>query len=400
MIPTLPSSIVPKTRTRFPRLRAWLARLPLTREGLFWFVIASVLLLVGLLKAINLVTLLASLLVVLVLWNWWAARRQLRPVHAQNWEEEPPFAQTPFQAAVRLHNRGQRPIGGLEVFTGAGPLRPRWFVSELAAGADVVLQAEVTYPRRGRVDGEALTVASGYPLGLVRLQHRCEPQLPRVVLPRLGRLHRAQLRRFLSRHSPQLGQTRSLPSPSPMAQTEFHGLRPYRPGDSPRHVHWRTSARRGELMVREYEDWPNDDLTVILEARRDPAADEDADADADARLELAIRLTATVCWDWCRQTGDRLVFVVAGTAVTIQDGVTDRALARTLLERLALEPGAAVIDTSQLAARLQERRLPVGPILVISPSESDLALRLQQQLRRRVAAVVAGSGEAAAFFED
>ncbi len=98
------------------------------------------------------------------------------------------------------------------------------------------------------------------------------------------------------------------------------------------------------------------------------------------------------------------MLAVLGRTVTVQDGVTGHALARTLLERLALEPGEAgsnadALDIDALAAALLERRLPAGPILVINPDESDLGVRLQDHLRRRVVAVAANSAEAAGFFE-
>jgi uncharacterized protein (DUF58 family) len=378
---------------RIQRLRAWIAQVPLTLEGWLWFIIGVGLLVVGLLKSINLITLFASLLVVLVLWNVWQARRQVRPVRADRAVDEPAFALTPFALAVRLCNEGRQAVAGLEVFDGPPSSRQNWRVPELTEGADLVLRAEITYPRRGRVPAETLAVRSGYPLGLVRFEQRSAEGEGRVVLPRLGALHRAQLRRFLSRRSPNAGQTRSLPSPSPTAQAEFHGLRAYRPGDSLRHVHWRTSARHGELMVREYEDWPNDDLTLVVEATRH------ADSLDDPHLERAISLGATICWDWCRQTGDRLVLAVVGAEVTVHEGVTGPALARAMLERLALEAGAVSIDADQLVARLREHRLPTGPILVISPTTSDLALRLQFSLRRRAVPLSADSDETAAVFE-
>src|SRR5207237_602192 len=117
----------------------------------------------------------------------------------------------------------------------------------------------------------------------------------------------------------------------------------------------------GSLMVREYEDWPNDDLTVVLDARREAGAGD------DPLLEQAISLAATICWEWCRQTGDRLLLAVAGAEMTVQEGATGRELAQALLERLALEHGATDGDADRIIAQLQGRKLSPGPILVISP---------------------------------
>jgi uncharacterized protein (DUF58 family) len=352
-----------------------------------------VLLPIGLLKGINLVTLLASMLLVLVLWNWWEARRQVRRVTAQRLDDEPAFAKTPYRWGVRLKNTGRRAAGGIEVFDGHGADRPSQFVAELRTGQTVDLHGEITYERRGRVEYGALTIRSGHPLGLASVRRLAEPAGSLIVLPRLGRLHRAQLQRYMSRRSASLGQSRGVPCHAPTAQAEFYGLRPYRPGDSLRHLHWRTTARRGELMVREYEEWPNDDLTLVLEARKGPR-----DADGPL-LEQAISLAATICWEWCRQTGDRLLLAVAGAEVTMQEGATAHALARVMLERLAIEPGAEEVDTDRLIALLRARKLSAGPIVYVSPRPSVIAAQLQFSLRRRNIPVAISSGDAAGFFE-
>src|SRR5438105_417655 len=125
------------------RLNTRLSRLPVTREGLLWFAIAVILLLIGLVKAINLITLLASMLAGLVLWNAWTARRQLLRVRAERREDEPAFAQTPFHWAVRLHNTARRAASGLDVRDGDGPLRQSWFVREIAAGGTLDLQGVI-----------------------------------------------------------------------------------------------------------------------------------------------------------------------------------------------------------------------------------------------------------------
>jgi uncharacterized protein (DUF58 family) len=46
---------------------------------------------------------------------------------------------------------------------------------------------------------------------------------------------------------------------------EPHGVREYLEGEPLRAVHWPTSARRGELMVRELEDAPRESVAVVLD---------------------------------------------------------------------------------------------------------------------------------------
>src|SRR5688500_7105737 len=90
------------------RLRQRLRRIPLSREGLFWFLIALAMLVTGLVKSIHLITLLAWLLIVLVLWNFWVARRQLLHVRVRRLRSEPIFALSPHRWAVQLRNPGRR----------------------------------------------------------------------------------------------------------------------------------------------------------------------------------------------------------------------------------------------------------------------------------------------------
>ena len=49
----------------------------------------------------------------------------------------------------------------------------------------------------------------------------------------------------------------------------FHALRDYVPGDDRRNVHWRTTARTGRLMVRQFEETRRSSLLVLLSTRQD-----------------------------------------------------------------------------------------------------------------------------------
>ena len=58
---------------------------------------------------------------------------------------------------------------------------------------------------------------------------------------------------------------------------DLHSVREYEQGESLRKVHWRSTARRGQLMVKELEDAPRDEIAVLL------------DADASAVVERQLR---------------------------------------------------------------------------------------------------------------
>ena len=69
---------------------------------------------------------------------------------------------------------------------------------------------------------------------------------------------------------------------------EPHGVREYVEGEPLRAVHWPTSARRGELMVRELEDAPRESIAVVL----DVDAGSVSGTRGDSSLDDAVRATA------------------------------------------------------------------------------------------------------------
>ena len=71
---------------------------------------------------------------------------------------------------------------------------------------------------------------------------------------------------------------------------DFHSVREYEQGESLRRVHWPTSARRGQLMVKELEDIANDGVVVVLDC--DPRCQ--AGAALESSFDTAVRVAGSV----------------------------------------------------------------------------------------------------------
>jgi uncharacterized protein (DUF58 family) len=387
MAPSPPSS--PSVGIRFPK------------AGLLWLLLFSLLLTLGLSKRVNLLVLLACPPLILWALNAWLAGWGLRRLTGRRAFVGPIFAGTPFAVRVTVVNLRRRAWFAVRINDPdpAGPLS--WFLPSLDGGQTVALAGERLLARRGRHTAPALVAASGHPFGLVQRTIELAPAEEMIVLPRLGRLNRSLLRRFLAGASPVARETPGKPQRRLAAQTELHGLRPFRFGDSPRWIHWRTTARRGELMVREFEDAPGDHLILVVDPALPSPSEIRAEGGAARRsrpLEDALSLAATVCWEWCRRPGERFLLAVAGAEPVMVDGDTGPAFAVRLLESLAVETGLGC-DPGLAADRLARRRLPAAPVLLVSAGDDRLGDALAARLNRPVARLSAADLDRLDFYE-
>jgi uncharacterized protein (DUF58 family) len=213
---------------------------------------------------------------------------------------------------------------------------------------------EIRPARRGVYEFGPVRVLSRFPLGLMERSFELGQIEQLIVYPRIGRLKpRWQRAAEFGESVGERVQMRARPG-----DDEFHRLREYRGGDNPRDIHWRTTARRNQLMVREYQHNRRQHLLLVVDlwVPQTPGA-----PDAE-RVELAVSFAATICVDQLQVGVESSVNLVLCGKSTSQSSRQEESIGG-LLEQLALvQPGpatglAAALDEAAQAALSRPRRV-------------------------------------------
>jgi len=253
-----------------------------------------------------------------------------------------------------------------------GPARLSGLIGadEVHAATGVVPKAGWTQARivgpltRGPIVAQDWVLQSSDPLGFFKFRRKGVNGELGLVLPRFTSLAERPLAREVEA---------SVSAPRAGSGMELFGVREYRAGDPLRRIHWRSSARLGELVVREYE--PPGVQTVGIFCDPSPPTREAADQVA--------RLAASEAWD-CIRGGGRVVLWAPGLEPSLPSEA--RSL-WALLEWLARYP-QATSDPGELP-------LVNDAVGVISRTRADLieALETVQLRGGRVRAWVVGEAE-------
>ena len=144
------------------------------------------------------------------------------------------------------------------------------------------------FPQRGVYRQEAFRIVTRFPFGFLQKARRLDLTTEALVYPAV-----AASSEFLEVLP---GLQGAMESQSKGRGQDLYALRGYLPNDSARHVHWKASARFGELMVREFAR--EDDCRVLLVFDpQSPAAQGDAAVERE-RFERAVTFCAALAWNF------------------------------------------------------------------------------------------------------
>ena len=216
---------------------------------------------------------------------------------------------------------------------------------------------------RGRYPIDAVAVVED-PFGLERIELPLERQPALVVYPRL-----VQLERLFSETGAHAREGRRVLLQRPSG-FDVHSVREYVEGDSLRKVHWRSTARRGRLMVKELEDSPRDELAVVLDGHAPSAVGESFD--------VAVRAAGSVLQAYARR-GRRAVLVVGGAAMHVQRVHAEGDWRRALELLAGAEPDGDLAAERLLSGDRNPAGLAIDLIVVTSRLPAALVERLVQR---------------------
>ncbi len=308
-------------------------RVRLTPVGWYYLVLSSFILGGAILQQFNLLVLLFVMLMVPLVWNWFVARKYVKHIVPMPLLPEVLEAFRPYPFDAMLENR-RRWGRCWSVMVHLTMLREgdKWrrrisgWTLQLPPRQKVRVRCGTLALARGRYRWEGAELECSFPLGLAQARRQWQWNRSWVVFPALGELTRAwHARGDKSEQATTTLRRRGL------LGGEFYDLRDYRPGDNPRWIHWRTSARRDGLVVRQFEDQTQQGLCLVLDlwfAHQDRTARHGA--------EVLISFAATVLADQVRRARVPVWLILLGDQVQQVRGPCSQATLHQALEALAL----------------------------------------------------------------
>lgn len=347
--------------------------LALTRVGVFYVAATIVLLAAATNTGNNGLFLVVATMIAVFLVSAWLARTNVRDLDLELDELGELYANSPCHLRFRLRHQGRLLPRWLLLLTidpddVEPPVRARRrpspiLVPSLAPGEETRGRLELMMRRRGLRRVRAVHVVSLFPLGLFRKGRHLATDLEILVFPEI-------FGAALSRPA-EAGRSGEETSRRPGWGHDLYALRDYRPGDDPRHMHWKQSARLGRLIFQQRQSEASQRLAIVFDNAVGPL-----DSEADRRrFERLVSEAATAALDFL-DDGFEVSLVTRDVRLPFATGRRQR---RHILEVLALVE-ALPAEARPLAAPLQASRS-----LELSMSETSGSGDVRISDRREVA---------------
>jgi len=332
----------------------------------------------------------AGLLIFALLWSWSGANwlrlaRQTRARRAQVGRY--------LEERFTIRNTSILPKLWLEVYDSSSlpGHRASHVLSNLGTQSVTSWAVRTLCVRRGEFQLGPLRIVAGDPFGLFEVERKISATSRLVVYPATVPIPDFALPTGL------LPGGDALRRRTHYITTNASGVREYAPGDSINRIHWRSTARRDRLMVKEFELDPLADIWLMMDGDRTVHVGDYTPSEQDAELlpwetnqtslpavteEYAVTIAASLAQYFLER--DRSVGLATNTHTeeVIQVDRGPRQLTK-ILETLAVVRASSGMPFEQLLT-IEGDHMPRGAtVIAITPSTREGWIGAAQRLLRR-----------------
>lgn len=339
----------------------------LTRSGYHFSFVAMFTIVGAVVRDLNLLAILAGLLIGTLIVQWRFARGSLFALGISRQLPSEVFAGDAFSVRYRVRNyRNWLPSWFLQVddrilsdVNRREEAKGHAAVTHLGCRDEQLAMFHCRITERGRYRLGPLRISTEFPFGLIRASRSDDRREEFVVYPRLGRLRKGW-RGWMMSEQPGLVVSRRRAG---ITEGDFYGLRDWQNGDSRRWIHWRTTARIGQLAVRQFEQQQRQQIGILVDLHQDVRDDES--------LERLIGFAATLINEVLRNPETQIAYAISGgPAISNRSGRSGE-FRRRVLSSLAL---ATRHSESTLHEKLRELvgvSDPHWPVVIASTRPMD-----------------------------
>jgi uncharacterized protein (DUF58 family) len=337
-----------------------------TKKASAYFALATILLVLGLLlQDWQLAALVLPLASLFFLSNVWGLPESVKVRLTHRVIPSNSFGDEDIRVRIEILNETNGNLGNVEVHElipdtikldkGAARIR-----TQLKLLEKLEVQLGFPSPIRGHYPVGPVVLRARDPFGLYLVEANADSEVL-SIMPRPERIRGAELR---PRHlGPWPG---VIPARVLGPGTEFYSMRGYVPGDDPKRINWKASARYRRLITNETEAERVTDVMIVLDT--DVTFYEAAEAEM---FERGVRAAASLASLLLRQ-GNRVGVILQGEERGIATPAFGKRHERNILYLLAAaRPGRSVLPTDYVIALLAKLLLPANAQIVIISSLMD-----------------------------
>jgi uncharacterized protein (DUF58 family) len=344
-------------------------RVAFTREGWSFVAILAFVVFGSILRQINLLVMLASMMIPALLFNWRMVISMIRRLGVKHSVAPWVFAGQTTVVELEVQNQSKTFTAWNVLLTDSlrrvGPWddeTPSRTIDLVAVSVEPQHQTHISYRcsfgERGIYRLGPVVVSCQYPFGLVSAWFQQLDTTELYVAPRLGQLEPTWNKRLdaLAVGLASAARRRGwLPD-------EFYGLRNWQQGDTTRAIHWRSTAKRGQLVVKQFDQPTDRDFALAL----DLFVPAHSDSDTHEATELAASFVATVMSRINYAIHGRMAVAICGAQSRLFTNQVGGEFVRSVMQELAIVQPSMQPEIAQYVVDLAGRVSPGTPIIVVT----------------------------------